>query len=433
MINMKVKEFIIDTWLTFMGLMYYQIFYRKSWYWSNEQNKKYQYKKLKKLLKVCANDVPYYQRLFKEIDFDVDRDFKSCEDIKKIPVTTKEVVRANQVDFINPKYKKRSLVLHTSGSTGEPLTFYASYRQWIAEQACGWRAMKHFGYKFRMKTAIVRSYAPKNGKLIKHEWLRNFRYYSPFDLSETNIKMFLDDMVTHGIRVLRGYPSSVRILADYVLEKNYAIPKLKFIITASEVLSNEDRKVIESAFRAPILNAYGMVEEAALMFTTDCNKNLHNCEDYSFVELLDTDQKNVKMIVGTNLNNYAMPIIRYQTNDLARINNEECICRKSGIMIENVIGRSNMVMKLTDRSIPLTNFYTVLEHFQSLKAWQIVQTSETDVELRFSGFFDEDADKRIKEEFARRLPKYVHFSIKYNSTFERINGGKKPPYISLSI
>ena len=48
---------------------------------------------------------------------------------------------------------------------------------------------------------------------------------------------------------------------------------------------------------------------------------LYNYDDYGYLELINGNKVNM---VGTNLNNHAMPLIRYNTNDIGFIDlNEE--------------------------------------------------------------------------------------------------------------
>ena len=122
-------------------------------------------------------------------------DFKSLNDLRKIPILEQEVVRKNPSEFINKKSKNYSS-LNTSGTSGQPFTALVDDAHWIVEQAVIWRQWKSFGYKFRDKIALLRSYTPeKNDTLIKVYYLRNFIYYSPYHLSDENCADFYKDMV----------------------------------------------------------------------------------------------------------------------------------------------------------------------------------------------------------------------------------------------
>lgn len=424
-------EQIKDYWLTFKGILYFHFFLRRSCYRPEEKVKKEQYRKLKKLLLVCEQKVPYYQDLFHRIGFDVVRDFKSLEDLSKIPVTPKEAVKQSPEKFLNPDYRGKSLTFKTSGSTGNPLSVSVSKNQWVTEQGVIWRHWSWAGYRLRDKMAIVRSFAPKDHILIKHDKIRNFRYYSPFHLSEGNIGNYLEDMIREKVKFLRGYPSSIKPLAEYIKKHRCEIPRLKAILTASEVLTHADREFIEEAFGCRIFNHYGLAEGIVMMGDCERHKGLHNYDEYGYVELLDTDDPHIKKIVGTNLNNYAMPLLRYQTNDLAEVAGEKCTCARSSHIVKNIIGRSNAVIRLEDREIPLTNFYTVLEYYTDIISWQIVQNDLKSIELRIEGNLRETERQTILAEFSRRLPDGVQFAIRTDIPPIKKHEGKQPTFVSL--
>ena len=76
-------------------------------------------------------------------------------------------MRARPQDFINPKINNY-VIMKTSGTSGTPFLARIDFKHWIVEQAVIWRQWKSFGYKFRDKIALLRSYAPGKGdKLIK--------------------------------------------------------------------------------------------------------------------------------------------------------------------------------------------------------------------------------------------------------------------------
>lgn len=423
---------IKDMWLTFCGICLFFLRYKRSCYRRPKQRDRYQYRKLKKLLLVCERDVPYYKNLFGRIGFNVRRDFKALEDMKKIPITTKEIVRNNRNAFLNRKYVGKAIEFCTSGSSGEPLSVFVSSRHWIVEQAVIWRHWFWGGYRFRDKIAIVRSYAPENGKLTKKDRIRNFKYYSPFHLSDEHIGFYLNDMIAEKVRFIRGYPSSVLALAKYVLKTGCRIPELKGILTASEILPDQDRRIIEQAFKCKVSNHYGLAECIVMMGDCACHNGLHNYDEYGYLELLDTEEENLKKIVGTNLHNRAMPLLRYDTNDLAEYDGHACGCGKTSVVVNNVVGRSNSVLRLKDRSIPLTNFFTVMEHYhEDIGSWQIVQETQDRVKLIVDRTLTEQKTQAIRNEFLRRLPEGVSFIISSEETFVRIAEGKKVPFISL--
>lgn len=81
--------------------------------------KDFQYREVKKTL-LEARHVPYYKALFAQVGFDPETDFNQLSDLEKIPVLTKDIIRKEYRNLINPRYKGIAVEYATSGSTGQP-------------------------------------------------------------------------------------------------------------------------------------------------------------------------------------------------------------------------------------------------------------------------------------------------------------------------
>ena len=360
-----------------IGIFLYYFRYSKTQYWDNHKIDNYQFKRLRKQL-IQASKTQYYSKLFKELNFNPRTDFKSLNDLEKIPVTEKNKVKENTHLFINLKYKNKSLPFYTSGSTGNPMKSLIHPLHWLIEQAVIFRHWSWGGYHFRDATAMLRSYSPKEGEpLTKYSKPLNTTYFSPFHLTDENMMMYYNLMIDLKTRVLRGYPSSVKIFALFLKKNSLKINSIKQILVASEVLTDNDRNVIESVFDCKISNHYGLAEQIVMFGDCENHTHLHNYFEYGYVELLDTDRPNIKKIIGTNLHNKTMPIIRYDTGDLAIVDDSNCKCSRNGIMIKNIIGRHDQLIRTPNGyDIPSVNFYTMFEHYLEIDQWQITYDDE---------------------------------------------------------
>ena len=355
-----------------LGIIAYYLRYSYTQYWSKEKIKRYQFLRLKKML-IQASKTTYYSKLFREISFNPMDDFKSINDIVKIPITLKSIVKSNTEDFVVKGQKNNSIIFHTSGSTGKPMKAYIHPLHWILEQAVIYRHWKWGGYHFRDATAMLRSYSPKEGeKLTKYSKPLNTTYFSPFHLTEEHMFEYYDLMNELEIKILRGYPSSVKVFALFLKKNNLKLNSIKQILVASEVLTDNDRNIIESVFDCKISNHYGLAEQIVMFGDCEKHTHLHNYFEYGYIELLDTDKPNIKKIIGTNLHNKTMPIIRYETGDLAIVDDSKCKCGRNGITIKNIIGRHDQLIRTPNGyDIPSINFYTMFEHYLEIDQWQI--------------------------------------------------------------
>ena len=422
-----------DLSMTLNGILRYNYFLKKSQFWEKDKIKRYQFIKLRELLLESNENVPYYKELFKKINFDPKLDFLKLEDIEKIPILTKFEAKKNKHKLFNPKFAKSSFPMRTSGSTGEPFEVAVYTKAWEVEQSVIWRHWKWGGYNFRDEMAIIRSYSPKKGEpLIKSDSIRKFTYYSPFHLNEENLESYITTIIKRKTKIIRGYPSSILTLAQYVKKNGINIPTLKLVLTASEALNDVDREFIESSLKTKISNHYGLAEVCVMM--GDCEKHelMHNYDEYGYLELLKTDNEKFKKIIGTNLHNKAMPLIRYETGDLAEITNSHCSCGRNLIGIKNIIGRSDSnILTPEGFKIPTVNFYTLFESYQKINRWQIIQHKINLIEVIIS---TEDLTQKemdnIKNDLGQRIPESVEVLLSFNKPFLKINEGKQNVFLS---
>lgn len=429
----KKLSILLDILLTFLGIISYNFFNKNFLFSSKDRIKNYQYKKLKKLLIECQNNVPYYKQLFAEINFNPHFDFHSLEDLKKIPILEKDTLIARRKDFINAKKKYFYIKTKTSGTSGEPFISYVSFRHWIVEQAVIWRQWKSFGYKFRDTMAIIRSFNPKDGEpLIKNDKIRNFIYYSPYHLSDKNMNDYHRDMISRKVKFLRGYPSSLKIFASYCKKNDLIIPNLKGIFLASESLNDNDKQFISNTFNAPVINHYGLAECVVMIGSLNDDKHLYNYDDYGFLETIKKSNDEFE-IIGTNLNNNIMPLIRFNTGDKIKIDaDQDSNKRKINFKkIKNIYGRGNDIIKTKNKEIPITNIYTVMSKISEIIKWQIIQKKDLDLMLNVK--CDIKSELKIKNILESKLLIFkkedIDIQININSNFIRTGEGKIPVFV----
>ena len=124
---------------------------------TREEIDDYQFRELKKLIAYSFENVPYYTNLFKEIEFHPD-DFKSLEDIKKIPFLTKNIIRDHQKELMSKTFPKKHMkYVHTGGTTGLPMDFVLDKRTSSPyEIAYLENIWQRIGYRRRDKCIILR-------------------------------------------------------------------------------------------------------------------------------------------------------------------------------------------------------------------------------------------------------------------------------------
>ena len=328
--------------------------------------KLYQERKLKRILTIAVNKVPYYKPYKSEIDFD---NF-SLQELKKLPLINKDIIRQNPLDFIREDKNINNLQWKsTSGSSGKPFKVPKHYFSDAIEVILGYRAWSFgkFSYRLREPAIVIRSFSPKENEPIhKRDIIRNFWYLSPYHINDGHLPIFLKTFKKSQAKVLKGYPSSVYILTLLLKKHNIKLPQIQTIITSSETMLPKYRNEIESYWQCDVLDWYGQNERTVTV--QQCSYgNYHNNDDYGICEI-DTDNT----IIATSLNNDIMPLLRYHTNDKAiplHEKNITCECgRAMHIPFKGIEGRQDDILyKEGKEAIPTINFYNLMEKFQNIK------------------------------------------------------------------
>ena len=322
----------------------YLLEYKKTdWFDSNEINE-YQVDKLKKLLAFSVEHVPYYRRVFQERNLTLD-DFKTVSDLKKLPILTKEIVfREGENLFANVELEGIK-VNTTSGSTGTPIVFRKQKSCRDIESAL-MRRYKENGSICDDDYGVLiwGTHSLKKQDVLKGKvksWLLNQSVFNSYDLSDANLERLIKCLKKKEVMYLRGYTSAVFYIASLVNQRglHFEIP---FVSVTAEQLYDFQRKEIVRAFGNNLYNQYGCGECGALAFECSSHEGLHHAFEHSILEVLDDnghDSIHGKVVL-TNLDNYAMPLIRYENGDLVTVSDHECSCGRRSMLIDHIDGRT---------------------------------------------------------------------------------------------
>lgn len=427
-----------DIWLTARGIKCFRTQLSRSQFWDAKVMDDYQVGKCQDLLNSAGRHVPYYRNLFQELDFVPERDFLAMEDLSKLPIMTKNKARSLGLDIINPLEMPRAMELRSSGSTGEPFIVKVSKDHWIIEQGIVWRHWSWMNYRFRDRMAIVRSYVPEAGEpLWKLDPVRNFLYMSAYHLNPENAASYLRKLQAWRPRFLRGYPSSLYILARMAEIQGIEAPQVDGILTASESLLPLYRETIERVFGGRVFDWYGQSEETITMNECSSHEGLHVNSEYGYCEFLPDPAlpSNERRIVATCLHNLAMPLIRYETGDIAILGESEskCKCGHTLPLIKAIKGRSDDFIRTPDgRIVPSVNFYTLFYEFSNIIAFQLVQRELDQLEVNLEARdFGSDSMDGLLQKLKDRLGDSIKINIKLGADFVQASEGKKRVVVSM--
>jgi len=328
-------------------------FLQESQWWSREKLEEYQMQQLEKLLKHAYENVPYYRRVFDERGLKP-KDIQDFDDLKKLPYLTKGIVRENLNNLIARNIPKRDIEYVTTGGTsGKPLGFYIEKRTNLIRMAFEWREWNWMGYKFGDKCVVLRGNVVKRKENGKPAWWEcdvenNYLILSTYDMTEENLPRYIKKIEEFKPKVIRGYPSALDILARFIKENDLEINvkgNIKAISTSSENLYLAQREMIEKVFKCPIFDKYGNCEQVTILGECEKHEGYHDFMEYSYMEILDkegkpvTEEGQIGEIVSTGFTNYAVPFIRYKTEDLVEYTTHKCSCGRELPLVKKIEGR----------------------------------------------------------------------------------------------
>lgn len=391
---------------------------RKNEHLKKEKYEEKQLNLLKKILIHCGKNVPYYQQLFQKISFKPEH-IETIEDLRKLPILEKRDVIENHKKFIATNLKKKEMMLEeTSGTSGSPLKVYwdKNFYAWIyALYEIRMRGSAGVSIKDRRANLTGKVLVPANQKKPPF-WRYNIAekqlYLSSYHLNKNNISYYLNALKKFKPGYIIGYPASIYPLAKYLVENKDIISSIKAVISCSEYLSAETRAIIENGFKCKVYNHYGSVEWVATI--NECEQgNLHISPEFGIIEVLDNKGKPVSKgqigeMVCTGLLNYAMPLIRYRTGDMASFpetDYDDCSCGRTLPILKSLEGRKMSFLSLPEGGLVGSAALSTAFHAENILESQIIQESKDSILLKLvvTEKFSENDKKYLLSELEKRI------------------------------
>lgn len=327
---------------------------KESQYWSVEDLKAHQETLLEKLLLHATNNVPYYKAVVAGRPELVQRQ-SVWETFDGFPFLTKEIIRSQGASMYADRGMGRTLAKTTGGTTGPPVRVLKDSNAMAHELAAAWRGFSwaNIGIADRQARfwSMPTSWRGRWDARVT-DWICNRRRFSPIGYTTATFSRSFDFMRKDKPAYVYGYTSILTEFADYlVTESLHPEWPIKAVITTAESLSSRDRALIERGFGCRVYDEYGSGEIGTIAHECSMGRFHVNSENM-ILELIDGTgsriEKGVGEIVITDLRNFAMPLIRYLTGDLAEIDQEHCDCGVRLPIIKRVIGRAYDALMLPD-------------------------------------------------------------------------------------
>jgi phenylacetate-CoA ligase len=352
-------------------------FLQNSQWWSKEKLENFQNEQLQKLIQYSYKNVPYYTNLFDKLSISP-KDIQTKEDLKKLPILTKADIKNNfPHSIVSKNLKKGSFYRRaSSGSTGEPLQYYLSKKAFSMNVASNLRGWYWMGYRLGDKFVKISHNARASKEKRIQDFLLSNKYIDFKNIDNQSLMEVIMALDNYKPDIIRCYPDPLFFISE-LLEKHNIKLRPKAIATTGNTLHSSTREKIENIFDCKIFDAYSC-EGGASFFECETHSCYHSAMEYAISEFVDVNEvengKYQGRMITTCLWNYALPFIRYDSQDILEWDNKKCTCGRGLLNINRIIGRdSDILITPLGKRIIVHKFTIFFSKIEAVVQFQIIQ------------------------------------------------------------
>lgn len=401
-----------------------------------EQVEQYQSERLRLLVEHAYKSVPFYKNKMVALGL-TPADISGVSDLGKLPILEKDDVRNNFSELISTSYDLKRLGRgNTSGTTGSPLSVVWDKHMQLFNNVVDWRQKHWAGIHYGDKVAQILGrpivgLTRKNPPFWQTDFIHKQLWLSAFHMSPGNLKYYLEKLRSFEPAAIEGYPSTVYELAKYISDTVGTIP-VRAVFTSSEPLLFHQRELIERTFQTKVFDFYGLAERA--IFATQCDVHIgqHVNFEYGILEVVNSEGVAVPdgeegVMVGTSLQNFGMPLIRYRIGDRTSYLADACPCGRPMKRIQGVASKHEDQIVRPDGTVISASVLThPFKPISTIEKSQIIQYASDGIEIKIvrrPAYSDNDESKLL-DEFRKRVGGGFKVAIAYVDDIPRTKSGK---------
>lgn len=336
--------------------------------WSRDRMRALQNERFLRIMEIGWR-TPFYVRRWKEAGIEPG-DVRSLDDIGKLPSFTSDDIKTDQQE--NPPYGSihseilshfpgTPLKLQTSGgTTGKPRPTLYGPLEWELMALTAARAM----YIQGARPGDVMQH-PGTNALACYPWstykaCHDYLGILPITTGSgliTPSRRQLEIAEDWGTTIWQCFPEYLTQLAKVYRDefgKDVRDLPTKFIASfLGPDVDDSLRKDVEALWGAPVYDNYGTHETGFAAFECQAKEGLHLHEDVHHFEVEDVEtglpcaDGQAGNLVVTSLYRQALPLIRFNMRDLARItHSDRCSCGGATRRMDKFLGRSDDMVKI---------------------------------------------------------------------------------------
>ena len=309
-----------------------------------------QSERLTQTVRRIYHNIPSYRAKMQEKGL-VPGDIRSVEDLSKLPFTNKVDLRDNYpFDMFTVPMSEIVRVHASSGTTGKSTVVGYTRNDLQMWSEVVTRALCMAGVHKNDIVQVAYGYGLFTGGLGLHYGTENLGA-TVIPISGGNTKKQIQLMLDFGTSVIACTPSYALYLSEIMKEMGVDPESLKLRvgIFGAEPWSENMRREIETKLKLQAHDIYGLSEIVGPGVSCECShqKGLHINEDHFVPEIIDPDTLEplpvgeLGELVFSTITKEAIPVIRYRTHDLTRLNYEKCTCGRTLVRMDKCTGRTD--------------------------------------------------------------------------------------------
>src|SRR5689334_19885739 len=407
-------------------------FLQKSQWWRPEQILDFQWTEARALLGHAFEHLPYYRQKYAAAGASFE-DIRTWADFKRLPRLSRDEIRQHREELCSTAYRGKLLPHATGGSSGVPTRFYRTYEsyEWrcaAKDRVYSWAGLAPGARSVYLWGAPVGA-VPKHTiwKTRAHDAIQRQRIFNTFSQNEELWERIHREITRYRPAAIVGYVSSLEQFANYLHTKKRTIAPVSGVIAAAEPLFADVRRRIEEAFGSPLFNTYGSREFMSVAGECEVRDGLHINSENVLVEASDNAGAPSEILV-TDLHNYGMPFIRYETGDLGVLTDEQCGCGRGLPRLQAIEGRILDALRTSDgRIVPGEFFPHLLKEIPEMVQYRVEQRRLDRIVI--SAVLCDELSSRSREllesEISRVLGNGTHWEIQRVAQIPALPSGKR--------
>ena len=321
-----------------------------------------------------AAQVPVYREKFAAAGLSPE-DVRSLDDLKRFPFTYKADFRDNYPFGMFAVPMKDVARIHaSSGTTGKPTVVGYTKKDLDTWSDLVARLAVAAGARADDVAQISFGYGLFTGALGLHFGLEKIGA-AVIPMSSGNSEKQLMLMQDFGSTILVATPTYALYLSEMARDMGITDKlKLRIGLFGAEGCTNEMRAKIEENFNILATDNYGMSELTGPGVAGECHLRcgLHVAEDHFIPEIIDPKTGEVLPegesgeLVVTTLSKEALPVIRYRTGDISKLNYEPCACGRTHVRMDKIHGRSDDMLIIKGVNVFPSQIESVLINMENI-------------------------------------------------------------------